>query len=81
MEPEKVKHSLRRFRRRTASLHRRMIAAIQSRSQRYADANPILKRGLIRGYVRSNGVGRRLTRQELQHYADWRQSQNDIGSS
>ena len=81
MQSEKVKHSLRRFRRRTASLRRRMLAAIQSRSRRYAEASPIVKRGLVRGFVRSNGVGRRMTRQELQHYAEWRQFENDIGSS
>jgi len=81
MQSERVKHSVRRFRRRTASLRRRIVAAIQSRSRRYADASPIVRRGLVKGFVRSNGVGRRLTRQELQHHVDWRQSENDIGSS
>jgi hypothetical protein len=81
MTSEKLKRSLRRFHRRTASLRRRMVAAIQERSRRQDDADWVHGRVSMRGSARLTGERRRPTRQELQHYADWQQSRSDMGVS
>ena len=79
--PDKLKRSLRRFRRRTASLHRKMVVAIQERTYRPAGAYPVIRRGTIRGIARGDFTDRQPTRQEIQHQVDWQQSRSDIGMS
>ena len=79
--PEKLKRSLRRFRRRNASLHRKLLSAIQERIYRPPGSYPVIRRGAIRGIVRSDFTDRQPTRQEIQHQVDWQQSRSDIGLS
>ena len=79
--PEKVKRSLRRFRRRNASLHRKVVGSIQERASRPANWYPVIRRGAMRGIARSDFTDRQPTRQEIQHQVDWQQSRSDIGLS
>ena len=81
MTQDKLKRSVRRYRRRSASHRRHVAASIQERSQRTDAVRPVYRRGTIRGYSRPVSLARRPTRQELRHWEDWQESQIDMDLS